>query len=313
MGEAVRETVDRCERLIAGPADARAQRGGDRSRGAGRHRGAGRPTASRTCAPAPRRRRVEVRDELEPAWTLGEPALIERLVANLLDNGIHHNEPGGFLEVSTRVRRRPRRAAWCANGGPRIDPADAAAAGRAVPPAGPLGRRLRAGAVDRPLGGRGPRRPVTVVAPPRADWSVRVALPVLVRCRPTRAARADRAVRLRGLETLSVFLRKADRAAYAEPMSRWRRRNGGVGRRDAGIPAPCLAHRRLAAQADCDESAPRRLRVSNLPAIWGTGGGAGYDSRPGMARRTSDTPCAGAERRRAGGVAPSPTDALAAA
>ena len=32
MGETVRETVDRCERLIARPADARAQRGRDRSR-----------------------------------------------------------------------------------------------------------------------------------------------------------------------------------------------------------------------------------------------------------------------------------------
>ena len=31
MGEAVRETVDRCERLIEGAADARAERGGDRA------------------------------------------------------------------------------------------------------------------------------------------------------------------------------------------------------------------------------------------------------------------------------------------
>jgi len=30
-------------------------------------------------------------------------ALLERLIANLIDNGIRHNEPGGFLDVSTRV------------------------------------------------------------------------------------------------------------------------------------------------------------------------------------------------------------------
>ena len=49
-----------------------------------------------------------------------------------------------------------------------------------------------------------------------------------------------------------------------------------------GIPAPCLAHRHLVTQADCDDSAPRRLRVRNLPAIRGTGGSSGYDSRLGL-------------------------------
>ncbi len=68
--------------------------------------------------------RVDVRDDLEPAWTLGEPALIERLVANLLDNGIHHNEPGGFLEVSTRTSGGHVELR-VSNGGARIDPADA--------------------------------------------------------------------------------------------------------------------------------------------------------------------------------------------
>ena len=60
-------------------------------------------------------------DDLAPAWTPAEPALAERLVANLLDNAIRHNVPGGFVEVSTRDRRR-RVQLRVVNGGERIDP-----------------------------------------------------------------------------------------------------------------------------------------------------------------------------------------------
>jgi len=47
------------------------------------HRGLGRTTA------------------LEPARTTGDPQLIERLVANLVANAVHHNHPGGRFEVGT--------------------------------------------------------------------------------------------------------------------------------------------------------------------------------------------------------------------
>jgi signal transduction histidine kinase len=67
---------------------------------------------------------VRVHDDLEPAWTTGEPALLERMVANLLDNGIHHNEPGGFLDVSARMQGG-RVLLRVGNGGPLIEPADA--------------------------------------------------------------------------------------------------------------------------------------------------------------------------------------------
>jgi signal transduction histidine kinase len=43
------------------------------------------------------------------------------MIANLLDNGIRHNEPGGFLEVSTRTEGRAVRL-LVRNGGPRIEP-----------------------------------------------------------------------------------------------------------------------------------------------------------------------------------------------
>lgn len=124
MGEAVRETVDRCERLIGSLLLLA------RSEAA---TGPGEPVdlaaLAGDCITDLRARsadaRVSVRGDLELAWTQGDPALIERLVANLLDNGIHHNVPGGYLEVSThrvnhRVQLRVR------NGGAPIEPEQAA-------------------------------------------------------------------------------------------------------------------------------------------------------------------------------------------
>jgi signal transduction histidine kinase len=64
---------------------------------------------------------VQVTDDLEPAWVRGEPGLLERMIANLLDNGIRHNEPGGFLEVATRADAKVVRLV-VRNGGARIEP-----------------------------------------------------------------------------------------------------------------------------------------------------------------------------------------------
>ena len=68
---------------------------------------------------------MRIRDDLQPAWTRGEPALLERMIANLIDNGIRHNERGGYLRVSTRTEAAGVHV-LVANGGPRIDPAEAA-------------------------------------------------------------------------------------------------------------------------------------------------------------------------------------------
>jgi signal transduction histidine kinase len=38
---------------------------------------------------------------LEPAPTIGDPILLERLIANLVENGVHYNVPGGELWVVT--------------------------------------------------------------------------------------------------------------------------------------------------------------------------------------------------------------------
>ena len=67
---------------------------------------------------------VSVEDDLEPAWVRGEPGLLERMIANLLDNGIQHNERGGFLRVATRTRTSGVELV-VRNGGSRIDPDEA--------------------------------------------------------------------------------------------------------------------------------------------------------------------------------------------
>ncbi|GAA3782083.1 ATP-binding protein [Plantactinospora mayteni] len=58
---------------------------------------------------------------LEPAITSGDPVLLERLVANLVDNALRYNIPGGDLWVSTStVAGQP--TVVVANTGPSIPP-----------------------------------------------------------------------------------------------------------------------------------------------------------------------------------------------
>jgi signal transduction histidine kinase len=40
---------------------------------------------------------------LEPAWTTGDPRLVERLAGNLVSNAARHNVPGGRIEIATRA------------------------------------------------------------------------------------------------------------------------------------------------------------------------------------------------------------------
>jgi signal transduction histidine kinase len=124
MGDAVRDTVDRCERLIEGLLMLA------RSEAAvGREERVDLAPLAADCITDLRARaeeaHVDVRDELATAWTPGEPALLERMIANLVDNGIRHNVPGGWLRVSTGTEGGRVRLT-VANGGARIDPEVAA-------------------------------------------------------------------------------------------------------------------------------------------------------------------------------------------
>ena len=60
-------------------------------------------------------------EQLAPAVVRGDPALLERLLANLIDNGIRHNVPGGRLTIATRTLGSEVELI-VANGGPVIAP-----------------------------------------------------------------------------------------------------------------------------------------------------------------------------------------------
>jgi signal transduction histidine kinase len=72
--------------------------------------------------PELRRRRLHLEAALEPAAGSGEPRLLERLIANLVDNAIGHNHRGGSVAVNTATRGG-RATLTVSNSGPVI-PAD---------------------------------------------------------------------------------------------------------------------------------------------------------------------------------------------
>jgi signal transduction histidine kinase len=59
-------------------------------------------TAAAACEPEAAARRVDVQLDLEPARVAGDPPLVERLVGNLVENAVRHNQPGGSVRVTTR-------------------------------------------------------------------------------------------------------------------------------------------------------------------------------------------------------------------
>jgi signal transduction histidine kinase len=120
MGEAVREMIDRCGQLIESLLMLA------RSEAASGHAEAvDLSSLAADCITDVRARAehadVRVSTELGPAWTRGEPGLLERMIANLIDNGIQHNERGGCLKVATHTAGAQVELT-VANGGLRIDP-----------------------------------------------------------------------------------------------------------------------------------------------------------------------------------------------
>ena len=102
MGEALRESIDRSEGLIA------ALLALARSEAVTDEQSVDLKVLAGDCVTDLMRRAVEasvVIDSggLAPAVVRGDPALLERLLANLIDNGIRYNVPGGVLSLTSRT------------------------------------------------------------------------------------------------------------------------------------------------------------------------------------------------------------------
>jgi signal transduction histidine kinase len=118
--ERVLATGEEQERLIEALLTlARSQRGLDRREPLDLAVVAGDATAA--SAAGARSRGLRVHSALTEAPALGDPRLAERLAANLVDNAVRHNVPGGWVEVVTGMRAG-RGILSVANTGPVIPP-----------------------------------------------------------------------------------------------------------------------------------------------------------------------------------------------
>lgn len=103
MGDVVLEATDRTEALLEGLLVlAVSQRGVTRREPVDLGVLAGR--AASGVGTEADRRRIRVAVRARPAPVEGDPHLLERLVANLAENAVRHNEPGGFVEIETDSR-----------------------------------------------------------------------------------------------------------------------------------------------------------------------------------------------------------------
>jgi signal transduction histidine kinase len=71
-------------------------------------------------------RRLTMEVTLAPALLAGDPALVERAVANLIDNALRHNVPAGTVSVEAGSDDEGRAMLSVANTGPEIPPAEVA-------------------------------------------------------------------------------------------------------------------------------------------------------------------------------------------
>ena len=79
------------------------------------------PASRRPGARRPHERDVRLEVKLGPAPAAGDPRLAESLIANLADNALRYNVPGGWAEISTATRD-DRAVISVRNTGPAIPP-----------------------------------------------------------------------------------------------------------------------------------------------------------------------------------------------
>jgi signal transduction histidine kinase len=75
------------------------------------------------AAPQLERLGLSVESKLDPAGVAGDPQLLERMIGNLVDNAVRHNEPDGWLRLRTgTVTGTGAAYLEIANGGPVVPP-----------------------------------------------------------------------------------------------------------------------------------------------------------------------------------------------
>jgi signal transduction histidine kinase len=114
----VRDAVDRCERLLDGLLVlARSDRGLDAAEQVDLAESAARGLDLVSAAAG--ELGIELRSSLGTAPVLGDPVLLDRLVANLLENAVAYNGPSGWVEVTT-ANGGPTAIVRVANSGPAV-------------------------------------------------------------------------------------------------------------------------------------------------------------------------------------------------
>ena len=69
--------------------------------------------------PAIDQRHIKVDAALEPALARGDRVLLERMIANLVDNAVRHNNPGGWIGIRT-IQQADNAVLEIANTGPSV-------------------------------------------------------------------------------------------------------------------------------------------------------------------------------------------------
>ncbi|MGW2200401.1 sensor histidine kinase, partial [Streptosporangium sp. NPDC001682] len=75
------------------------------------------------CAPEAGQAGIEITEHAGEALTLGDALLLERMVHNLVENGVRHNaKEGGWVRATSRVRADGRAEVEVSNSGPAVPP-----------------------------------------------------------------------------------------------------------------------------------------------------------------------------------------------
>ncbi|MGH9277263.1 MAG: sensor histidine kinase, partial [Acidimicrobiales bacterium] len=125
MAVQVRDAVDRSERLIDSLLVLAQSERGELPRREAVDLGATAGRAVEQQRAEIDRLGLELDSALVPAPVEGSPVLVERLVANLVENAVRHNHARGWIRVSTAVDAdRARSVLRVANSGPIVEPRD---------------------------------------------------------------------------------------------------------------------------------------------------------------------------------------------